>query len=146
MQRLLIIIFISTSFLFMFLYGSLVYAQRNSSDTNKKRAKACYESKDRECLENIKPKVSYDNEAESYDVYYYLALLVLEEGGDPEEAKEYLMVAIAFSGGHEKAKEKLVDLYKNNVVKFSSAECITIESLACLTNLANNENDKNAQY
>jgi len=149
MQRLLIITFIFTPFLFMSLYGSLVHAQNNSSDTDKRRAKACYESKDRECLESIKPKVSYDNEdqgVESYDVYYYLALLVLEEGGDPEEAKKYLMVAIAFGGGHEKAKEKLADLYKNNVVKLSSAECITIESMACLTNLADNENDKNAQY
>lgn len=126
----------------VFLVVPKLYAEEGS-------AQACYESKDRACLEDLKPKMAFGKESEepkNYDAYYYLALLVIDEGGDIEEAKKNLMVALNFGDGHAKSKAKLLELYETGAVTFDSTECLSIENKECLYALADKDNDKVAQY
>lgn len=111
-------------------------------------AKSCFEAKDKQCLEQLRPKISFDGpEATSsdYDAVYYLGLLFLENG-NAEEAKRQLMMATAFGKGHEKSKAKLLELYENEAVQFDASECLAIESQDCLVKLANDKNDAPAQF
>ncbi len=129
-------------------FSGLILHTVSAEESTVKEAKQCYEEKDRACLAELRPNIAYDlskPEKPNFDAYYYLGLLMFEDGADPEDIKRNLMIASEFGLGNELARAKLLELNENKTITFDLGDCVALNLKDCIYNFADNENDAVAQ-
>ena len=149
MNRILICLVLIASLLITAFSGSS-QAQEAAAEANLRTPKQCYTAKDLACLTSLKPSIPFADDEKTKQLnaaYYYEGLLIFEQGGDKNSAKQSLMMAISFANDELKKKAKLAlkGWYEKGLVELDSVECTNIDSQKCLYDLADNKNDVDAQ-
>jgi len=101
---------------------------------------ACYEKKDKECLQEIFKPIIDGPTPEINEAVYLLGRLYLEEG-NYEEAKEAFEIGVAF-GASEKTLAELVELLKSGKVDIDTTDCMFIGTEQCYLDVAKNKPEK----
>ena len=132
--------FKSMFFLASFLLVQASWVQSAANDPN-----ACYESKDKECLEAIYKDIVDNPGPEKSDAMYLLGLLYLDEE-NYEAAKKQFELGAAF-GDKERSAEKLIELIKSGNVEITTTDCLAIGTEQCFLDVAEkNPQDAGAAY
>jgi len=97
---------------------------------------ACYEQKNKKCLEGIFKDIVTNPAPDKLDAIYYLGLLY-EEQGDFEEARTHFEAGVVYGDG-TRSREKVAELLKSGKVKLDTTDCLSLETGVekCLLNVA----------
>ncbi len=122
----------ASSLLSLLFFCSSILAAQN--------AKECYEQQDATCLEKLA-------ETKNVAAYYYLGLHKWKRENNIKSAKNYFEMVIFYGNGDfPEAKSHLHTFYKDKLITFKASECDIADISECLENLADEQNDKAAQY
>jgi len=135
-------ILVRSTFLFLtallFLLSDAVRAQSDET-------KACYEAKDKECLEAIYKDIVDNPAPEKLDAMYFLGLLYLDEK-NYEAAKTQFELGATF-GDNDRSSKKLAELIASGNVEVTTTDCMIIGSEECFLNVAaNNPEEADKAY
>ena len=108
----------------LFLLSSAFLVQAGFVQSNQDDPNACYESKDKECLEAMYKDIVTNPAPEKSDAIYLLGLLYLEEE-NYEAAKDQFEMGIMF-GDQERNAEKFSELVKSGHVEIRAFDCFAI--------------------
>ena len=129
----------------IFFLGSALLLQAGFVQSAQNDPNACYESKDKECLEAMYKDIVDNPAPEKSDAIYLLGLLYLDEE-NYEAAKKQFEIGSIF-GDKERSTEKLVELIESGKVEITTTDCLAIGTEECFLNVAKNSpKDAGAAY
>ena len=124
----------------LFLLSSAFLVQAGFVQSNQDDPNACYESKDKECLEAMYKDIVTNPAPEKSDAIYLLGLLYLEEE-NYEAAKDQFEMGIMF-GDQERNAEKFSELVKSGHVEIRAFDCFAIGTEQCFLDVAEKNPEK----
>ena len=106
---------------------------------------ACFEQKDKACLEAIFKDIVDEPTQEKKDAIYFLGLLHLEDESF-EEAKRTFEMGTMF-GDNPRSTDKFMELIKSGNVEVEPTDCLAIGTESCFLNVAeNNPQEADSAY
>ena len=116
----------------VFLYSGLAHSEDS--------AEACFNAKDKSCLESMYRDILDNPTQEKKDAIHYLGLLYLEEE-DYEAAKDQFEIGTMF-GDKERNAIKLEEIIGSGKIELHPVDCLASRDEECFLNVAKNNPEK----